>query len=296
MSSVANYIKSVGMKFGLYTAQREYTCQMRPGSWRYESIDIDSYCDLGVEYVKTDGCNGRGWSLDNETWILFRAGIERCTAKGGAPIVLSVESCSDASCGQWIGGLANTWRTTGDIQATWQSIMNNLDQNNHMSEFAGPGHYNDPDMLTVGNAGLSQDEAKSHFGAWCIVAAPLLISNDLVSGIDAETLAILSAPEIIAVDQDVLGVQGVRVSLSNPMGAECWAKPLADGSVAALLLNRGDAVADVECSWAEMGLKNPTGAGAVRDLWARKDLGNFTGAYTAKALASHASMLIKVIQ
>ena len=293
MRSVADYIKSLGMKFGLYTAQREFTCQMRPGSWRFEELDIDTYCDLGVEYVKTDACDGRGWNVDNVTWIMFREGIERCTARGGAPIFLSVESCSDASCGQWIGGLANSWRTTGDIQATWHSIMSNLDNNNLMADFAGPGHFNDPDLLTVGNAGISQDEARSHFAAWSVVAAPLIISNDIVSGLDAETLAILSAPEVIAVDQDVLGVQGVRVSPAAPNGQECWARPLADGSVAALLLNRGDAVADVECSWVEMGLK--TGNAKVRDLWERTDLGNFTDAYTAKALASHASMLIKVI-
>lgn len=296
MAAVAAYIRSIGLHFGLYTAQAEYTCQMRPGSWRYEAIDIDTYCDWGVEYVKTDACNGREWDVDNVTWVDFRAGIERCTARGGAPIILSVESCSDASCGAWIGGLANLWRTTADIQATWHSIMGNLDGNNDMAEFAGPGHFNDPDMLQVGDAGISPDEARSHFAAWAIIAAPLLISNDLVSGIDAPTLAILSAPEVIAVDQDALGVQGVRVSPSAPMGAECWAKPLADGSVAALLLNRGDAIADVTCTWAQIGLNVPAGEAAVRDLWARAEIGNFSASFTAKALRSHASMLVKVSQ
>jgi alpha-galactosidase len=151
-------------------------------------------------------------------------------------------------------------------------------------------------MLQVGDAGLSPDEARSHFAAWCVVAAPLLISNDLVSGIDAETLAILSAPEVIAVQQDALGVQGVRVSPAAPAGAECWARPLADGSVAALLLNRGATPASVTCSWAELGLKDPAGAAAVRDLWARADLGTATGAYTAKGLRAHASALVKVQQ
>jgi alpha-galactosidase len=151
-------------------------------------------------------------------------------------------------------------------------------------------------MLQVGNAGLSPDEAQSHVAAWCIVAAPLLISNDLVSGIDDATLALLTAPEVIAVDQDVLGVQGVRVSPAAPAGAECWAKPLADGSVAALLLNRGEAPADVTCTFAELGLANPNGAAAVRDLWARADLGSATGAYTAKALRAHQSMLVKIKQ
>jgi alpha-galactosidase len=151
-------------------------------------------------------------------------------------------------------------------------------------------------MLQIGNPGLNNDEARSHFGAWAIVAAPLLIGADLVSGLDANSLAILSAPEIIAVDQDALGVQGIRVSAANPNGPECWARPLADGSVAALLLNRASTTASVTCTFAELGLKNPTGTASVRDLWQRMDIGNFTSSFTAQNLASHASMVIKVKQ
>ena len=145
MDGLAAYMADRGLLFGLYTAQREMTCQLRPGSWRFEAIDIDTYCRWGVAYVKTDACDGRGWSENNVTWIDFRAGIARCEA--GAPnrtIVLSVESCSNAACGAWIGGLANLWRTTGDIQATWRSVLSNLDNNNVMAPFAGPGHFNDP--------------------------------------------------------------------------------------------------------------------------------------------------------
>ncbi len=248
--------------------------------------------------MKTDACKGRGWPTDNQTWIDFRAGITRCEkARGpGRGIVLSVESCSNAACGAWIGGLANLWRTTGDIQATWRSVLSNLDQNNQMAQFAGPGHFNDADMLQVGDAGLSPDEARSHFAAWCVIATPLLISNDLVSGIDAATIEILTAPEVIAVSQDVLGVQGVRVSPSAPTAGECWAKPLADGSVAVLFLNRGDATADVTCSFVEMGLPHPDASAQLRDLWARADLPAATGSYTAAALRSHASALIKFTQ
>lgn len=155
------------------------------------------------------------------------------------------------------------------------------------------GVHADPDMLQVGNAGLSYDEQKSHFGAWCVVAAPLLIGTDLVSGIDNATLAILTAPEVIAVNQDALGVQGIRVSSSDPNGPECWAKPLADGSVAALLLNRGSSNASVTCTFTEVGLKNPGASASVRDLWARADLGTFTTQFSA-TLATHASMLVKI--
>ena len=112
MDGLSAYMKARGLLFGLYTAQRELTCQQRPGSWRFEAIDIDTYCRWGVSYVKTDACSGRGWSADNTTWVDFRAGITRCEqATPGRTIVLSVESCGDASCGAWIGGLANLWRS-----------------------------------------------------------------------------------------------------------------------------------------------------------------------------------------
>ena len=132
------------------TAQREYTCQDRPGSWRFEAIDVDTYCRWKIDYVKTDACGGRGWPQDNITWIDFRAGITRCTSGGGRPIVLSVESCNDprpGGCSGWIGSLANLWRTTGDIQATFSSVLSNLDENNGMAAFGGPGHWNDRKFL-----------------------------------------------------------------------------------------------------------------------------------------------------
>lgn len=166
IEAVANYVRSLGLKFGLYTAQREYTCQQRPGSWRFEAVDIDTYCRWGVEYVKTDACSGRGWSENNVTWIDFRAGITRCTANGGRPIVLSVESCNDprpGGCSAWIGALANMWRTTGDIQATFQSVMGNLDSNNEMAAFAGPGHWNDVRVSAPASAaGLACTLLRTH--------------------------------------------------------------------------------------------------------------------------------------
>ena len=144
--ATARYIQSLGLHFGLYTAQREFTCQLRPGSWRFEDTDIDTYCDWGIDYVKTDACGGRGNAADNYTWIRFHAGIERCVARGGRPMVLSVESCNDPTgCGVWLPLLANTWRTTGDIQATFASVLSNLDANNNMAAIARPGAFNDAD-------------------------------------------------------------------------------------------------------------------------------------------------------
>ena len=148
----------------------------------------------------------------------------------------------------------------------------------------------------MGNAGLSQVEARTHFFAWALVAAPLLLSTDVVSGLDSDSLALLSAPEVLAVDQDALGVQGIRVSPRAPGGCECWARPLADGSVAALLVNRGAAAADASCSFEELGLRNPAAPARARDLWLRADLGSFSGSFTAAALPSHGSVIVKFTQ
>ena len=136
-----------------YSAQREFTCQRRPGSWLHEAVDVQSYCEWGVDYLKLDACFGRGYNTGNESWIKFRAAIDQCVAKRGFPMVLSVESCDDPSpggCGGWIGKLANLWRTCGDIQATFGSVLSNVAENTKMAHWAGPsggplggGHWND---------------------------------------------------------------------------------------------------------------------------------------------------------
>jgi alpha-galactosidase len=149
-------------------------------------------------------------------------------------------------------------------------------------------------MLEVGNPGLTFPQQQAHFFAWCLIASPLLIGTDVVSGIDNQTLALLSGPELIAVSQDPLGIQGIKVSEPNLNGPECWARPLADGSVAALLLNRGEAPAQVTCTWEQIGI--PSGAAAdVRDLYLRKDLGQFTGSYAAQ-LGGTSAVMVKVKQ
>ncbi len=150
-------------------------------------------------------------------------------------------------------------------------------------------------MLQIGSPALTFDEQKAHFSAWCVIASPLLIGFDLRQA-DAATLSLLAAPEVLAVSQDSLGVQGVRVSPANATGTECWARPLADGSVAALLLNRGDAPSSATCTFQQLGLKQPNGAADVRDLWARADLGSFKGSYSAAGLAPHSAALVKVSQ
>eukprot|EP00911_Craspedida_sp_UC1_P000147 UC1_evm1s118 len=137
--ALTDYVHSKGLKFGLYTAAHQYTCQKRPGSYQHELLDAQTYCDWGIDYLKVDGCMGDHYPLANTSWINFRRGLDACAARGGPKIVLSVESCDDPNgCGSWIGKLANTWRTGGDIQATFGSVLNNLEAVNKMASRQGP--------------------------------------------------------------------------------------------------------------------------------------------------------------
>jgi alpha-galactosidase len=219
-------------------------------------------------------------------------------------MVLSVEYCRGGDpCAGWVAALVDLWRCSGDIQANWPSLLNNLDAANANAAAQRSGHYNDPDMLLLGQPGISLLEAQSQIGAWAVVAAPLLLSLDLTIPQPPELLALLLNKEVIAVSQDAGRVQGVRVSAANASGAECWARPLAAGAsagvaippLAVLLLNRGDAPALVGCSWAELGI--PAGASAaVRDLWAGKDLPSAVGGVSSvDALPPHGSALLRVV-
>lgn len=301
MKSLADYIHNKGLKFGIYSAQREFTCQRRPGSWQHEAIDVASYCEWGVDYLKLDACAGRGWDQKNTSWIKFRAAIDECSKTRGTPMVLSVESCDDPTgCGMWVGKLANLWRTSRDIQATFASVMSNVAHNTKMAMHAGPtggplggGHWNDADMLQVGNIGLSVTEQRSHYALWAFMASPLLIGSD-VSVLSNTSLSILGNVEVAAVNQDAIGAQGVPIQtqLKDPSTASCWTKPMKDGSTAVILLNVGDATSTVSCKLSDLNIK--AGAKNVRDLWLKKDLGPPGGDSLNASLASHDHKLFLV--
>mgnify|MGYP006077722795 CR=1 FL=1 len=288
--------KTKTMLFGIYTAAHGLTCQSRPGSYLNETIDAKTYCEFGIDYLKIDQCGGDSYEHHhlpkNTSWVLFKEGFANCLKETGRPIVESVESCSSVTgCGEWIANSANLWRTGSDLEATWSSVMRNVDATLPLYSLAGPGHWNDPDMLQVGNVGLTPTEQRSHMAMWCFLAAPLLIGTDIFEA-SANALKILGATELIAVDQDPLGYQG-RVVLTID---ECqvWEKKMADGSVAVLLLNRGDSVAaEIKFKWSDVGLPSG-GEYVVRDLWAEVDLGSFTRSYTAKAVASHGTVALRL--
>jgi len=217
-------------------------------------------------------------------------------------MVLSVESCDDPDgCGEWIGGLANLWRTCGDIQATFASVMNNVAENTKMAALAGPtggplggGHWNDADMLQVGDIGLSITEQRSHFSLWCLMASPMLMGTD-VSMLSNTSLSIMGNKEACAINQDALGKQGVPVGpgSDDARTAPCWAKPLANGDVAVLLLNAGDNTAIVSCALSILGL--PNGAKMATDIWTGKKMGAMAKGSSIKAdLETHDVLFLRV--
>jgi alpha-galactosidase len=209
--------------------------------------------------------------------------------KCGRPMVFSICAWSFY---WWAPNTGNLWRTTGDISDDWNVIIGIINENNLLAKFAGPGHWIDPDMLEVGNGGLSNTEYRAHFSMWCIMAAPLIAGNDL-RNMTPETIKILTDKEVIAVDQDPAGIQGTKVEHEGVL--EVWLKPLgsAKGNAKAVaLFNRENMDELITVHWNKIGL---SGAGAVRDLWAHKDLGVFKDSYTAK-VPSHGVVMLKITQ
>jgi len=202
--------------------------------------------------------------------------------------------------GKEVGG--NLWRATGDIQDRWggqekwpdggccsNGVMAIIDQVAELYSYAGPGHWNDPDMLEVGNGGMTDTEYRAHFSLWAILAAPLIAGNDLRS-MRPEIHDILTNKEVIAVDQDALGREGERVAKNGDL--EVWAKQLKDGNRAVVLLNRGGSEQEISARWEDLGYTNTVSA-SVRDLWQHKDLGKFTGKFSAR-VASHGVVMVIV--
>ncbi len=291
MKALGDYLHSKGLKFGIYTCAGTQTCGKRPGSKGHEKQDMATYASWGVDYVKIDWCDTGG--LDSKTqYALFRDGIR----ESGRPMVLSL--CNWGVDKPWLWGrqMGQLWRTAGDLLPCWdcktdwggEGISQTLDKQVGLSSYAGPGGWNDPDMLQVGNSGLSLKESRSHFSLWCILAAPLIAGNNLMS-MKPEVKEILLNPEAVAVDQDPEGKEGTDQGRGE--GREVWARPLHGGAWAVCLFNRGPRSADVQVNWGDLGSKEDQMK--VRDLWARFDLGIFDSGY-AVSVPSHGVVLLKV--
>ena len=284
IKAVADYVHGKGLKFGIYTDAGTKTCQGRPGTLGHEEQDARTYAAWGVDYVKEDWCNARNLVAPDQ-YATFRDAL----ARAGRPIVFSICEWGSNQPWDWAPKVGNLWRTTDDIEDRWASMLANLDQNGQHAAAARPGAWNDPDMLEVGNGGMTDDEYRAHFSLWAIMAAPLIAGHDVRTMSEA-TRAILLNREVIAVDQDSLGAQGILVSEQSPE-LQVWAKPLADGSRAVALLNRGTEAAPITASFARVGLH--VDSATVRDLWAHVDRGRFGRQYRA-VVPPHAVIMVRI--
>ena len=289
---LADYIHSRGLKFGIYTCCGTKTCGGRPGSYGYEEIDARTYAAWGVDYIKEDWCFTDG--LDTRVQYKKMSDAIRAT---GRPMLLSLCEWGVSEPWEWAKGVGAMWRSTNDIQDCFDCVRNwggmgwvaIMEKNASLAPYAGPGHWNDPDMLEVGNKSLNPTECRSHFAMWCMLAAPLIAGNNVATMNDT-IKAILTAPEIIAINQDALGMQGTRIK--NNDGLQVWQKPLKDGSVAIALLNVTKSDAVISFSLEEIGFKKNMAA-TVRDLWERKNMTPIKDKFSA-TVASHGVVVLKV--
>jgi len=297
MKALAAYIHSKGLKFGIYSDAGEKTCAGRPGSMGHEYQDALMYAKWDVDYLKYDWCN-TGKRNAEEAYATMRDALKA----SGRPILFSMCEWGTAKPWLWAADTGNMWRTTGDINDHWEGkkkwpdggccslgMLDILDMQVGLDSFAGPGHWNDPDMLEVGNGGMTTNEYRAHFSLWCILNAPLIAGNDLRS-MAPEIKEILTNKEVIAINQDPLGREAKRVSKQGDL--EIWAKPMKDGSRAVLLLNRGAAESEITVPWTTIAYPEHLSA-SVRDLWSHKDLGKFTTKFSAK-VPSHDVVVITV--
>jgi alpha-galactosidase len=304
MKALGDYLHAKGFKFGIHNCAGTKTCAGFPGGRGHEFQDALTYASWGVDFLKYDWCE-HGTANSQETYKTMRDGL----ATAGRPIVFSLCEWGDTKPWLWAKDIGHLWRTTGDIyncfdcvydHGTWKSwgVMQILDMQNGLREYAGPGHWNDPDMLEVGN-GMVANEDRAHFAMWCMLAAPLIAGNDM-NNMSAETREILTNPEVIAVDQDKLGVQGFKYSAKD--GVEIWFKPLADGNWVMCVLNRSTNAKNVTFDWksekvndtfAKRDANFSTTTYSLRNLWTKKEAGT-TKETLAAEIPGHDVLMLRL--
>jgi alpha-galactosidase len=283
MKALADYVHSKGLKFGVYSDAGARTCEGRPGSSGYEVEDARQYAGWGVDYLKYDWCSSDG--VDPKIAYPTMRDALKAT---GRPILFSMCEWGRSQPWTWARGVAHVWRTTGDIQDRWASFTRLLDQQVGLEKYAGPGGWNDPDMLEVGNGGMTIPEYRAHFSFWCLLSSPLMAGNDIRT-MTPEIRDILTNKDVIAIDQDPLQ-QGRCIRKDGDV--EVWVKKLAGDAQAVILFNRGQADATVAVSWQELGL--PFDAELkVRDLWSKQDLAPVKGTFSPR-VPSHDVVMITV--
>jgi alpha-galactosidase len=327
MKALADYVHSKGLKFGLYSDAGSETCQRRPGSKGYEYQDAKQYAAWGVDYLKYDWCNTQGQSAP-ESYALMRDALKAagrpivfsiCEWGASDPWTWAKDV---GNLWRTTGDITDAWSHEGGMMgpppgeggappegmqmpaggppqgempapppvAMGLGFLQILDLQESLADFAGPGHWNDPDMLEVGNGGMTVAEYQAHFSLWAMLAAPLMAGNDL-RDMSPEIREILTNQEVIAVNQDVLGKQGRRIKREND--ADIWMKPLSNGGCCVAFLNRGETPLEMGIIPSEIGLSEKKSATA-RDLWKHKDLGAFSGSFTTKVPA-HSVVMVNFI-
>ena len=283
IKALADYVHSKGLKFGIYSCAGDKTCGGRPGSRGYEYQDALMYAKWGVDYLKYDWCFTEHLNAQGAYTTMSKA-----LKQARHPIVFSLCEWGGNKPWLWAKEVGHLWRTTGDIHNCYDCVyshgswtawgaMQILDMQDGLRQYAGPGHWNDPDMMQVGN-GMTYNQERAHFSMWAMIAAPLMSGNDL-RDMNPQTLSVLTNKEVIAVNQDKLGIQGFRHEVKDSV--ETWIKPLSDGSWAVAFLNRSEQVRKFSIDWNTFSVTDPlykmnlTTKDAnlrFRDVWEKKDL------------------------
>ncbi|MGW9028755.1 NPCBM/NEW2 domain-containing protein [Streptomyces sp. NPDC055722] len=289
IKAVADYVHSKGLKLGIYTSAGTKTCNSAgfPGALGHEYSDAQQFAGWGVDYLKYDNCNNQGVDAKLR-YTTMRDALKAATRTTGRPIVYSICEWGQNKPWEWASDVGHLWRTTGDISDNWGSMLSILKQNLPLAPYAGPGHWNDPDMLEVGNGGMTDTEYRTHFSLWSVMAAPLLIGSDLRKASPA-TFEILGNKEVIAVDQDPLGKQGTVVSSEG--GRWVVAKEMKDGSRAVALFNETGDAQRISTTAGAVGLPEAS-AYTLRDLWQHRSY-NTAGTISA-TVPAHGTVLVRV--
>jgi alpha-galactosidase len=304
MKALADYIHAKGLRLGIYSDAGWKTCGGKPGSRGYEYQDALVYASWGIDYLKYDWCNTEALNAEGAYLTMGQALVA-----AGHPIVLSLCEWGNNKPWDWGKKMGHLWRTTGDIyncfdcvidHGDWNSwgVLQILDMQKGLRQYAGPGHWNDPDMMEIGN-GMSVSEDRAHFSMWCMLAAPLIAGND-IRKMNPETAGILTNREVISVDQDSLGIQGFKYTTLDSV--EVWVKPMVSDQFAVCFLNRGKNAATVNFDWAANPIHDELSARdldagktvyTIRDLWLKKEAGTTRSPLKAK-VGGHDVLMLKL--
>lgn len=286
MKALADYLHRRGLKLGIYSSPGPETCAGYPGSYRHEKQDAHTFAQWGVDYLKYDWCSAFRLYPDPQMRAVYQK-MGDALEQTGRPMVYSLSAGGKDDIWTW-GRLAgaNLWRTTDDINDSYKRVSEIGFSQSPLARWAGPGGWNDPDMLEIGNGGLDFEESKTHMSLWAILAAPLLTGNDLRS-MSAQTKSILLNREVIAIDQDKLGKQGKRILTMGKI--EIWRRELSDRSVAIAIFNQTDSLQTAQFSWRSLGFSQPP---SLRDLWRHNDLPDQADHFSAQVPA-HGVLLLK---